>query len=190
MLLTVFCDLAQIQVVRRRLQHVSSDSIWLIVDFPDILCYRGRRRNRERMTAFNSSRSSQEGESSVTSSSVSSASESQNDCASQYSSGSSAESEQCRRKSDAPDTEHRERTENERLRRKVKSLKAELHVTLDCLEQTQYDAAKQKRLTDHRIGIVVSGLAGGQYIGYENGRVIHKWERKSDKQWWAMVTKK
>ena len=142
------------------------------------------------MTAFNSSRSSQAGESSVTSSSVSLASES--DCLSQYSSGSSAESERCRRKSDAPgpDTEHRERTENERLRRKVKSLKAELHVTLDCLEQTQYDAAKQKRLTDHRIGIVVSGLAGGQYIGYENGRVIHKWERTSDKQWWAMVTKK
>jgi hypothetical protein len=153
------------------------------------------------MTAFNSSRSSQAGESSVTSSSVSSASESQADCASQYSSGSSAESEQGRRKSDAPDTEHRERTENERLRRKVKSLKAEaaeLHVTLDCLEQAQYAAAKQKRLTDHRIGIVVSGLASGQYIGYENGRVIHKWERTSDKEWtihgykerWAMVTKK
>ena len=173
---------------------MSSDSILLKVDFPgpDTFRYRGRRRDRERMTAYNSSRSSQAGESS----SVSLASES--DSASQYSSGSRAESEWFRRKSDTQETENSERTENERLLYKVKSLKAELHKTLDCLEQAQYAAAKQKRLMDHKISLVVAGLAGGQYIGYENGRVIHRWQRTSDKLWtkhgykdrWAIITKR
>ena len=156
---------------------MSSDSILLILDFPDILCYRGKRRDRARMTAYNASRSSQAGESS------SSSSASESGRVSESSFASSTESGRYCQETDCTGTENSERTENEILRYKVKSLKAKLHKTLDCLEQSQYAAARQKRLMDHKISVVVAGLAGGQYIGYENGRVIHKWQRTSDKVW-------
>jgi len=124
------------------------------------------------MTAYNFSRSSQTGESS----SASSVSES--DRASEYSVDSSAESERYPRGSDTQGTEHSEQTENERLRYKVKSLRTELHKTMDCLEQAQYAAARQKRLTEMKVSIVVAGLGSGQYAGYENGKVIYRWEQK------------
>ena len=75
-------------------------------------------------TAYNVGRSSQ----TVESSSASSASES--DRASKYSVN----------RLDAQVTENGEQTENERLRYKVKSLRAELHKTLDCLEHAQHAA--------------------------------------------------
>jgi len=124
--------------------------------------YRGKRRDRARMTAYNVGRSSQTGESS----SASSASES--DRASEYSVD----------RSDTQDSENSEQTENERLRYKVKCLRTELHKTMDCLEHAQYAVARQKRLTELKVSIVVSGLGGGQYAGYENGRVIYNWERR------------
>ena len=103
------------------------------------------------MTAYNAGRSSQSGESG-------------SDNASQYSFDSSAVNS--------------EQTENERLRNRIKSLRAELHTTTACLEQAQYAAARQKRLTELKVSLVVSGLGGGQYAGYENGRVIYRWERE------------
>ena len=47
---------------------------------------------------------------------------------------------------------------NERLRYKVKSLKTALHKTMDCLEPAQYAAARQKRLTELKVSMIVSGL--------------------------------
>jgi hypothetical protein len=83
-----------------------------------------------------------------------------------------------RSESDTQGTGNSEQTENERLRYKVKSLRAELHQTMDSLEQAQHNAARQKRLTELKVSIVVSGLGDGRYAGYENGRVIYSWERK------------
>ena len=123
------------------------------------------------MAAYNSSKSSQ--------SSASLTSES--DRASEYSSGGSAVSERCRHASHTKGTENSEQTENERLRYKVKSLRAELHRTMDSLEQPQHETARQKRLTEFKVSIVVSGLSD-RYAGYENGRVIYSWERKQREQ--------
>ena len=43
---------------------------------------------------------------------------------------------------------------------------------MDSLVQAQHNAARQKRLTELKVSIVVSGLGDGRYTGYENGRVI------------------
>ena len=146
--------------------------VFLIFDSADIFDYRGKRRDRAGMTAYNFGRSSQTGGSS-TASSVS-----ESDRASEYSVDSSAESERYRRGSDTQGTENSEQTENERLRYKVKSLRTELHKTMDYLEHAHCAVARQKRLTELKLSIVVSGLGGGRYAGYENGRVINSWDRK------------
>ena len=143
-----------------------------MIDSTDIFRNRGsKRRNRDRMAAYNSSKSSQ--------SSASLRSES--DCASEYSSGCSAVSERCRHRSHTQGTEDGGQTETERLRYKVRSLRAELHQTMDSLEQAQHETARQKQLTELKVSLVVAGLSD-RYAGYENGRVIYSWERKQREQ--------
>jgi len=99
-----------------------------------------------------------------------------------YSCDGSSESDLYHRSgSDTQGTGKSEQTENERLRYKVKSLRAQLHQTMDSLEQAQHNAARQKRLTELKVSIVVSGLGDGRYAGYENGRVIYSWEQTQRK---------
>jgi hypothetical protein len=134
------------------------------------------------MTAYNNSKRSQ----SSASSSASLASEinSEYDKASQHSSGGSGVSvriQRTSRKSDTEDTENCERTENKRLRHEVESLRAELHTTLDCLEQAHDAVAKQKRLTELKVSAVLVGLSD-RYAGYENGKVVYSWERDKREQ--------
>ena len=41
---------------------------------------------------------------------------------------------------------------------------------MDSLEQAQHNAARQKRLAELKVSIVVSGLGDGRYTGYELGK--------------------
>jgi hypothetical protein len=171
------CNLAETE---SRCEFDCLSSILVIDDSThNCLYYRRGSRNKARMTAYNNSKYLQ----SSASSSASLASEinSENDRASQHSSGSSAESvwiQRTRHESDTEDTENCERTENKRLRHKVKSLRAELHTTLDCLEQAH---AKQKRLTELKVSAVLVGLSD-RYAGYENRKVVYSWEREQREQ--------
>jgi hypothetical protein len=134
------------------------------------------------MTAYNNSKRSQSSASS--SASLTSEIDSEYDKASQYSSGGSAESvriQRTRHKSDTEDTENCDRTENKRLRHKVRSLRAELHTTPDCLEQAHDTVAKQKRLTELKVSAILVGLSD-RYAGYENGKVVYSWEREQREQ--------
>ena len=94
---------------------------FVMIDSTDIFRHGnrgGKRRNRDRMAAYNSSKSSQ--------SSASLRWES--DCASEYSSGGSTVSELCCHRSHTEGTEDGEQTENERLRYKVRILQLPLCV--------------------------------------------------------------
>ena len=78
-----------------------------------------------------------------------------------YSCDGSSESDH-RSGSDMQGTGNSEQTERERLRYKVKSLRAELHQTMDSLEQAQHNAARQKRLTELKV-------THGSQAGQQNG---------------------
>ena len=71
--------------------------------------------------------------------------------------------------------------DTDRLWDTVVALRTELHRAHDCLEQAHHEIAKQKRLTELTVSGVVCGLSD-KYAGYENGKVIYRWEAQRREQ--------